>query len=112
MSTSTWSMRVAKAAAVRKSMALRAPIAIEQPGWESKMICLGLPPSVFFGTHPRSAREICAQCPVQMSCLARANAEEAGAHWKDCFGIRAGLTPRERWDGRRAPENRGQLCLV
>jgi hypothetical protein len=53
------------------------------------------------GHQATVARLICSTCPVSGPCLAEALADES-RHGVEAVGIRAGLTPRERRQLRRA----------
>ena len=53
----------------------------------------------------REARAVCETCPVHKPCLAEAMAEESGLGLAGRWGVRAGTTPRQRWqaDPNRPP---------
>jgi WhiB family redox-sensing transcriptional regulator len=66
-------------------------------GWRRRAACAapGVDPELFFpapGQHGKAARatRVCARCPVRTACLADALAT------RDEYGIRGGLTPKER----------------
>ena len=46
----------------------------------------------------QAAITICHQCPIRTLCLETAMAEEEGNGRKNRWGIRGGLTPRQRWN--------------
>jgi hypothetical protein len=65
--------------------------------WRRRAACArpGVDPDLFFpfpGEHGKAARakRICGRCPVRAACLADAMAT------RDEFGVRGGLTPKER----------------
>jgi WhiB family redox-sensing transcriptional regulator len=65
--------------------------------WRRRASCArpGIDPELFFpfpGEHGKAARakRICARCPARRVCLADAMAT------RDEFGVRGGLTPKER----------------
>lgn len=65
------------------------------PPWSTLAACSGQPLGLFFpsvGDHisVRKARRICACCPVRVACLEDALA--TGDRW----GMRGGLSPRQR----------------
>jgi WhiB family redox-sensing transcriptional regulator len=62
-------------------------------GWRESALCAQADPEAFFpekGGSVKAAKRICARCPVRRECL-----EEALAR-RERFGIRGGLTARER----------------
>ena len=62
--------------------------------WHKSAACLGVDPNVFYpavGYNAGTARRICSFCPVIMECL-----DEAIAEGDVDYGIRAGLSARER----------------
>lgn len=62
--------------------------------WHEAALCAETDPEVFFpakGQPPRVARGICARCEVRTDCL-----EDALRHNDIDYGIRGGLSPRER----------------
>jgi RNA polymerase sigma-B factor len=73
------------------------------PHWMSRGACRGEDPELFFPiaaagaalTQVRSAKAICARCPVQPNCLSYALATGQGD------GIWGGTTREERWPARR-----------
>lgn len=46
----------------------------------------------------RAAKKVCKTCPVRDICLAKAKAEEEGKGRQNRWGIRGGLTARQRWN--------------
>lgn len=67
--------------------------AIEAPAWMDQALCAQTDPALFFpdsGVNPNQAKRICAQCPVQTTCLAYAL--EANLYG----GVWGGLTQHER----------------
>lgn len=70
--------------------------------WRTRAACHtdSIDPDVMFpNSNPadiEDAREICAPCPVRAECLADAMATEGGATARDRYGIRAGMTGKER----------------
>lgn len=67
--------------------------------WRAHAACAGFDDVMFPDSNPAAiehAREICAPCPVRAECLADAMATEGGATARDRYGIRAGLTGKER----------------
>ena len=68
-------------------------IASDSESWMRYAACAGLSDGVMFpgtGTSPKPAKQVCARCPVQSSCL-----EYALAH-KIEHGVWGGLTTPER----------------
>lgn len=69
--------------------------------WYRAAACSGTDPELF---HPDSespaaqqdAKELCAACPVRETCLDEALAEEAGLGLTSRFGIRGGMSRRQR----------------
>lgn len=45
----------------------------------------------------RTATTICGHCPVREACLAAASTEEQGRGQQSMYGIRGGLTAKQRW---------------
>lgn len=72
--------------------------------WMDQAACRGIDTNVFFldrgGHAAERARELCADCPVQVECL------EFGI--KEEFGIFGGLAPRERQKIRAARRKQRQ----
>lgn len=65
-----------------------------RPEWHRHAACVGVAVEVFFpvrGQAPTEARTICATCPVREQCLAEA-LDDPGLD----FGIRGGMSPRQR----------------
>lgn len=61
--------------------------------WESRAVCRGVDPEVFFGPgalQARKAKRICRSCPVVSECLAFA------LNHRIWHGVWGGLTERER----------------
>lgn len=80
--------------------------------WRHAAACAGTDPDIFYpvpetppGRRPaqpkpdyyEQARAICAKCPVRDQCLTEAMAEESGQGSFSRWGMRGGLTPRERY---------------
>ena len=64
-----------------------------EKNWQDEANCLGVDPDLFFperGASTREAKEVCRGCVVRLECLeyALTNGEK--------FGIRGGLSERER----------------
>ncbi|MFF2405753.1 WhiB family transcriptional regulator [Streptomyces sp. NPDC058092] len=49
----------------------------------------------------RTATTICGHCPARDACLAAASEEEAGRGQQSMFGIRGGLTSKQRWNRKK-----------
>ena len=49
------------------------------------------------GRTTKEQRELCSRCPVRQDCLREALDLETGLPVKKRYGIRGGLSPRERW---------------
>jgi WhiB family transcriptional regulator, redox-sensing transcriptional regulator len=68
--------------------------ALSLAGWREAALCAQVDPELFFpgkGGPLGPARRICAACPVQAACLTDAlNTHDVS------YGIRAGLTARQR----------------
>lgn len=65
-----------------------------RPGWHAEAACRGEDLSVFFpvrGDSSKPAKAICERCPVRTECL-----EEALADLELDFGVRGGMSARER----------------
>jgi WhiB family redox-sensing transcriptional regulator len=61
--------------------------------WQESAVCAQTDPEVFFpekGGSTREAKKICITCPVRQECLEDALVKDEG------FGIRGGLSVRER----------------
>lgn len=80
--------------------------------WEDRAACAGLPTDRFFDdvwpedgdggtafdvTAFEDARAVCASCPVRLSCYEDAMTREAGSAQSRRFGMRAGVTPSQRY---------------
>lgn len=64
--------------------------------WTDDAACRGMDSAIFFptvGHAADAARAVCAGCPVRAECLTEALATESAPHR---FGVRGGMTPRER----------------
>ncbi|MGH9086644.1 MAG: WhiB family transcriptional regulator, partial [Acidimicrobiales bacterium] len=62
--------------------------------WEERALCAQTDPELFFpdkGGSTREAKAVCAVCPVAVECL-----DDALADPRDRFGIRGGLSQRQR----------------
>lgn len=65
----------------------------ETENWRAKALCAQVDPEIFFpnkGASTKDAKRVCAGCEVTRECL-----EDALAH-DDRFGVRGGLSERER----------------
>lgn len=87
---------------VRRATTYRipSPPPMQGLGWMDAALCAQTDPDLFFPPHrsnsvARSARRICATCPVRAHCLDYALGDP------DLDGIWAGTTPRERQRLRR-----------
>ncbi len=63
------------------------------PEWEKRALCSQTDPEAFFpekGGSTREAKRVCSRCEVRSDCLAVALATD------ERFGIRGGLSERER----------------
>lgn len=89
-----FNMADALASARRISWALRTLNAKEQPGW--KMPCLGSTHIFYDHTRKAEALNLCANCPVRVSCAVRTWADEFRIARHEIAGVRAGLLPIER----------------
>ena len=61
--------------------------------WQELALCTQTDPELFFpdqGGSTRQAKVVCSRCEVRAQCLADALARGEG------FGVRGGLSPRER----------------
>lgn len=79
--------------------------------WYESAACDGMDPELFFASDStqkklvKEAKAICAGCPVRLECLAAATTEEDPEQYgfgaerdrNNRFGVRGGLTGRERW---------------
>jgi WhiB family transcriptional regulator, redox-sensing transcriptional regulator len=68
--------------------------------WRAEAACRGTSTALFYPslgdlTAARHAKAVCATCPVRVECL------EEALRDGELFGIRGGLTPRERRRARR-----------
>lgn len=69
--------------------------------WHTLAACRGMDTTIFYprvGENATEAKLVCAGCDVRAECLTTALADEATGHR---FGVRGGLTPRERDDEAR-----------
>ncbi len=71
------------------------PTRTRRAGWRAWAECAGLDTEIFYPEPltpdtKADAKAVCARCPVRLDCLAEAIAAN------EPFGIRGGLTPRER----------------
>jgi WhiB family redox-sensing transcriptional regulator len=84
--------------------------------WQRYALCAETDPDLFYAdrgtTQERAAVAICQTCPVLQECLAEVLAEEGGRGKEARYGIRAGLTPGQRyWAYERARRNaRGEVA--
>lgn len=72
------------------------PLRDDPADWREQAACRGMETAIFFPTRGDNAgvaqaRSICAGCPVRRQCLDNALADTG-----DRYGIRGGLTARER----------------
>ena len=73
--------------------------------WRARAACADYSAELWFPNKGGSseadrydvARQVCHSCPVIGDCLRTAQAEEAGRGRNHRFGMRGGLTPRERF---------------
>ncbi|MFC5281558.1 WhiB family transcriptional regulator [Arcanobacterium canis] len=67
-------------------------LAYAETSWTAAAACAGLDPDALFvrGAAQRDLRQLCARCPVRLTCLAEALDSEAN------FGVWGGMTERER----------------
>lgn len=63
--------------------------------WVDDAACKGEDPSIWFSQKVLPAIEVCNDCPVRRQCLADADVTESQAR-DEVFGVRGGLTARER----------------
>ena len=75
-------------------------LAFEPPAWTEHALCAQIGGDLWFPevgarTQARTARAICADCPVRAQCLDYALDWEVG-HQTRAFGIYGGLSERER----------------
>lgn len=72
-----------------------------RPDWRMLAACTAAPDSMFPDPSDdrgiAQARSFCAVCPVKSQCLDAAMAEEGGQSKESRYGIRAGLTPGQRY---------------
>lgn len=65
-----------------------------RPDWWDSAACLGANPDLFFahdgGHEARTAKAICAACPVRAECL------DDAIDNREAFGVRGGMSPKER----------------
>lgn len=77
------------------------------PWSDPRAACLGEPLSTFFPENSGSRRDralgLCRSCPVRAECLAAALEEE---HGQPKFGIRGGLTAKQRSQKAKSPRRR------
>ncbi len=102
-STPTWYLPLERASAGHHA---------DQPSWQQHAACRSLGP-YFFGPddeqsgarirRERTARQICADCPVLAPC------RRQGVETAEPYGIWGGLTERDRRDVRKSA--RGELVL-
>lgn len=93
--------------------------------WRDRAACAGMPGSVFFGdVFPEGeetdgpmdaealerARAVCSTCPVRVQCHADAMREEGEAAQANRHGVRAGLTPGQRYSIWRRDSMRCERC--
>lgn len=65
--------------------------------WWERAACAGQPLAVFYGSGPSDrALQVCANCPVVAPCLAEALRAEAAVDAGVSFGVRGGMTARQR----------------
>lgn len=68
----------------------------------TQAVCAQTAPDLFFpekGSETRQARKLCESCPIKFACLAEALRTPP---WEDDFGVRGGLTVRQRRAMRKA----------
>jgi transcription factor WhiB len=91
-------MKRQRAAALVESWQLRLEVAKERPGWQRHAACLGSTELMY----PERADEeavaiaVCVSCPVRMSCLGAARADELPSHGAGVYGVRGGLIATQR----------------
>lgn len=66
------------------------PPPADSDAWQDDAACLEVDPMVFFRRDTTEAKTYCARCPVRVECL------EAAIVGGDRFGVRGGLSERER----------------
>ncbi len=75
----------------------RALAGLAPPPWTERALCAQVgDPDMFYGNggeSARTAKKVCAACPVRAECLAYALAHEGTQH---AYGIWGGLAPKER----------------
>lgn len=67
--------------------------------WAQDALCAQTDPEIFFpnkGESIQKAVRICSQCPVRQECLDAAMEEESARSGYGRYGIRGGVTARER----------------
>lgn len=67
--------------------------------WAQDALCAQTDPEIFFPDQGESIREavrICSQCPVRQECFDAAMEEESARSGYGRYGIRGGVTARER----------------
>jgi WhiB family redox-sensing transcriptional regulator len=79
---------------------------VRDPGWHTRAACAkpGVNDRLFFPEDHRGpseviaadAKRVCARCPVRAHCLDSALAEEGGIGSTSRYGVRGGLTGRQR----------------
>ncbi len=74
--------------------------------WTDQAVCAQVDPEIFFpprGDMGFPAKRVCARCPVRAECLAEALETD------DRFGVRGGLSERQRraLRGRKSPQSGG-----
>lgn len=89
------------------TMTARTPARPALSAWRLLAACQDADRELFFNCGSpaarKAARGICAGCPVRSDCLRAAMAEEHDpdqapeSNRKLRYGVRGGLTPRERW---------------
>lgn len=82
------------------------------PEWSGHLI---LPRGSRYAQHQAScglcrARAVCGECPVSRECLRDALRDEEGRSRMSRFGIRAGLTPEQRWELATGKTRRGRTA--
>lgn len=64
--------------------------------WKKRAACRGMPFNIFFSTHSKKAKEVCAQCPddVKQACFDYNDRWEKENGWRS--GVYGGTTAAER----------------
>lgn len=81
---------------------------LDMRNWRDRAACRFLPyPDVMYPDPGKTreilaAKDICATCPVPRECEIEAQWEEEGQSARTRQGIRAGLTPKERYNRRKS----------